>query len=581
MAILFAPPFYKATDIAGDPIPGAFLSFYATGTTTLQSIFSDVALQIPLTNPLQADGNGAFPAIWLDDSLPQYKYVLAAPDTNDPTVPGSVLRTGDPYNVPLDIDLITKDLYPQTATEQSLGITPTFYVYAPSPRIDVRRHLSAWDDGSDQTAGLQTAVNLAYAEKGRLILPNGFHVQCSGISLTMPTDGGHQGLAIEGPGYPGALFTKTGSPTSLFTFSGATPTGNPNDAPLILEGFAIDGVDKAAHGITLSGIGNWCIRDTRIYNCFAGINLSSALDGRIERVDSVTNNYGLQAQRNGSGSGCNRISVRDSRMSLNTTFGIFLASGSNWLISGVNIESNGTSANLNTGGLRITPAIDDEFGFAMVQLESCWFENNLGQPFLVDSTSGLTLALQNVQLLSGEGFREILISGASKVSIRDSFSPGGGGDVWNITCNELILDNTNVTTLTDASTTPSYRLVRTSTTFQPNGRASSYTGTLTGVSGTVTGTIQVNQQGQNITLSLLNTLTGTSTSTACTITGMPAAIRPSSQRIVPCALTDNSVDAVGFAEIGSDGTIILVKPGGFTASGTKGLQNVTFAPYSL
>jgi hypothetical protein len=84
MALLFAPPFYRATDSSNAPIAGAFIGFYATQTTTLQPIYADAGLTTALQNPVQADGDGSFPAIWLDDSLPAYKYVIYMPNDQDP-----------------------------------------------------------------------------------------------------------------------------------------------------------------------------------------------------------------------------------------------------------------------------------------------------------------------------------------------------------------------------------------------------------------------------------------------------------------------------------------------------------------
>lgn len=113
LSILFTSPKFRAVDITNTPIPGSFLSFYATGTSTLQPIYADDSLLTPLANPLQSDTNGLFPAIYLDTSLPQYKVVQQSPSVSDSTVPGSLSGIGsvDPYN-PAFISG-----YPQTAIE--------------------------------------------------------------------------------------------------------------------------------------------------------------------------------------------------------------------------------------------------------------------------------------------------------------------------------------------------------------------------------------------------------------------------------------------------------------------------------
>lgn len=162
MAILFSPPFFRATDITGAPVEGAFLGFYKTGTSTLQPIWSDVSLSIPLTNPLQSDGNGWFPAVWLDDALPSYKFVLSAPDVNTPSIPGAVLRTGDPYN--------TTIAQAQTAAETSAFINPVNLSFAPG---DVRRYGAVGDGAADDTTAVTNALLVGSQSGGpEVVLPS-------------------------------------------------------------------------------------------------------------------------------------------------------------------------------------------------------------------------------------------------------------------------------------------------------------------------------------------------------------------------------------------------------------------------
>lgn len=584
MAILFAP-YFRATDQSNAPIPGAFASFYATTTSTPQPIYADAALSIALSNPIQADANGVFPQIWLNDALPAYKIILFSPDQNNPLIPGAIVPgargTIDPYNANFNVAGLTALLNPITAAESGGGFTPLKLAYAASPKIDIRRYLTAWDDLSDQTVGLQTAVNLAYAQKGRLILPNGLNIKSGAISLTMPGNRSNQGLAIEGPGFNGAAITQTGTPTSLLAINGATPTGAPSEAPLVLEGFTLNGVGKTASGIFLNGVGMFRLRGIQLSGFGTGINLSSALVGVIDECQSGNNNYGLLTAKNGAGSACNRITVQNSQFNLNSTQGIYLASGSGWLLTGLQIESNGTAGNLTTGGLRILATIDDEFGLAIVAIQACHFEGNLGQPFQVDSTSGLNLAIRDTQLLSGEGFREIRIQGLAQLIIENSFSPGAGGDVWDITANQAILKNVKVTTLTDTGIVyPTYTNVITATSTMTNGRLTQANLTPTGGTGGSATSVNFYQQGQEITAELLTGLLVTSTSTAATLTGVPLSICPASgTRSINLAVTNAGVTSGMTGSLDSTGVLTLNWNGsssGFTASGSKGVPSQSF-----
>lgn len=74
MPTLFTSPRYSPVDGNGNTYPGGKLYFYATGTTTPKNTYSDAGLASPNTNPVIADGDGLFPAIYLASG--DYKAVL-------------------------------------------------------------------------------------------------------------------------------------------------------------------------------------------------------------------------------------------------------------------------------------------------------------------------------------------------------------------------------------------------------------------------------------------------------------------------------------------------------------------------
>ncbi len=105
--------------------------------------------------------------------------------------------------------------------------------------------------------------------------------------------------------------------------------------------------------------------------------------------------------------------------------------------------------------------------------------------------------------------------------------------------------------------------------------ASTFTGTLTGVSGTVTGTMYYRKQNNVVTLYTPASIIGTSTSTALTMTGLPAALQPAGNRFCFCALMDNDAQIGGQAYLTASGTITFstafAGTGTFTAANQKGL----------
>lgn len=106
----------------------------------------------------------------------------------------------------------------------------------------------------------------------------------------------------------------------------------------------------------------------------------------------------------------------------------------------------------------------------------------------------------------------------------------------------------------------------------------SYTATLTGCSGgSPTGAVTYVKKGYVVVLYIPN-ITGTSNSTAATLTGMPDIIKPLRQNVTIGRIMDNTSMALGVFIIDADGTITLgvnAEASGFTASGTKGSQLTT------
>jgi hypothetical protein len=114
-------------------------------------------------------------------------------------------------------------------------------------------------------------------------------------------------------------------------------------------------------------------------------------------------------------------------------------------------------------------------------------------------------------------------------------------------------------------------------------REGSYTGTLTGCATSPTIAVYFTRVGNQVTIDIPSTLSATSNTTACTITGGPATMRPTTAKKVLCRTVDNGVAGVGVCQIGTDGTLTLYKDAteaAFTASGAKGMQINSFS-YTL
>ena len=122
----------------------------------------------------------------------------------------------------------------------------------------------------------------------------------------------------------------------------------------------------------------------------------------------------------------------------------------------------------------------------------------------------------------------------------------------------------------------------------------SFTGTLTGMSSATTGTVSYKifansaGTGKSCVVYIAANITGTSNTTAMTMTGLPAAIRPTTAVFVPCLVFDNgATQPDGCADISASGSTITfytddpLSAGGFTGSGTKGLERGWSIEYAL
>lgn len=116
-----------------------------------------------------------------------------------------------------------------------------------------------------------------------------------------------------------------------------------------------------------------------------------------------------------------------------------------------------------------------------------------------------------------------------------------------------------------------------------SGESGSFTATLTGFSGTVTGTVNYQRTGDIVMLCAPSAISGTSNTTSLVLSGIPVALRPSSTAVgfVTCTINAGNSGRLSIASISSAGEItfeiyssITASPSssGFTNTGTKGLQ---------
>lgn len=79
-------PWQVVIGAAGQPVPGARLYAYRTGSTTYQATYADPGFAVAHSNPVVADAYGVLPVIYLDDRGPAYTLILT--DADGAAIPG-------------------------------------------------------------------------------------------------------------------------------------------------------------------------------------------------------------------------------------------------------------------------------------------------------------------------------------------------------------------------------------------------------------------------------------------------------------------------------------------------------------
>jgi hypothetical protein len=112
-----------------------------------------------------------------------------------------------------------------------------------------------------------------------------------------------------------------------------------------------------------------------------------------------------------------------------------------------------------------------------------------------------------------------------------------------------------------------------------NGANGTFTITLTGVTGSVTGTAYWVRGPVGVILEL-PALIGTSNSTAATLTGLPVEVRPARAQVTPARIRNAGAVSSGTLRVETDGTITLSPDqlfGLFSALLTKGIESATIS----
>lgn len=203
----------RILDSNGDPVSGAKLNFYLTGTTTRADTYTDSDLTTEHANPVIASSAGFVEPIYLDPTV-TYKCVITR--SNDVALPDG---TVDPVSAAFDSETIGIALNYRTAAEIAASVTPVNYAYEPG---NVLRYGTNTTPG---TTDMTTAINNAILSNDNVYIPAGTYLISSSIIW-------RDYVKIEGAGYLATTIKGSMASRSFFRSSygespaiGERPTG--------------------------------------------------------------------------------------------------------------------------------------------------------------------------------------------------------------------------------------------------------------------------------------------------------------------------------------------------------------------
>jgi hypothetical protein len=586
---IFVRPKAAPISSSGAPYAGAKYYFYATGTSTLQSVYTDSALTTPHANPVVADGTGTFAPIWLDPTK-TYRAKLT-------TAAGVLLEDVDPVD--------TK------ASSASLAFlqagTGAVARYAQDKMRDVVsvKDFGATGDGvTDDTAAIQAAIEaINTAGGGEVRFPAGTY------NITTPLKS-YGGVSLVGANQKNTIIQKTtstsGSGTSAAR-SGTVTDSFVNDAVLQIWHDANvyayyakisdltlkkSTYDASSVGIYAPRVSNSTFERILCVNVTKGVQCFDAWMNSFRRLTIQACQYGYSWENDGSGSGTGTsCSFDDCWVNFDKTvvepitgfsfFGLTysplngcgvdnatrtdLAPTTAYSFStcrGMTLNASGTEGGKGTA-LYVTNSSVVVIAFRTVAMTGS--ASSTSATVFADTSCKLTLIGCDFAAITTPGttFDWIIQNGAYVVEINPYASPSGGNAFVSYS------SSASKNQITAANITRT----------NANGSGSG-TATLTagGLTTSPTGSCGYQLTGNTVVLEI-PAVTGTSNSTAFNLSTLPVEIRPSAARAFPLRIQDNSgAYTYGLASIATTGVITLFPTAGggnWTAAGTKSTAATT------
>lgn len=541
-----------------------------TGTTTPANTYSDQAGAVPHTNPIVLDSAGRVPSskhIWLTAGT-EYRYRL---ETADGVL---IWELDDIYGISGPTDTISESLVTVQRSESN-AVQRTLNFYIQHSKLLVANYCDPTSDTASQVAtALANAITDAKAGGKALEFETATYT--TNAETAFLGSANLRGLRFWGNGC--TIYRNTGA-GPVVSLDSSADASRCDDIEFL--DFNLRGQASATYGLDTRGVHRSKIR-ARAYD-IATAGFRTRWSVLTDHDFTVSNNIhtfavnpatGLLVTQSSAGnySACNKYHV--------VMEGPITDLGVDYEYGGLGNIFTGSCENIPRGFRQRSTAAD-------AVLHYMDFEGNSVYDLLIE---GRGLEVMGGECSSaGSGSTIALASTASDVSFRGGYRREINIDsaATGITINDTALSD-NVALGINGTGSANWRGTgnvevdtnRAITAIIPDqfGDTGSYTATLTGCTTSPTTSIAYRRVGDMVFLDI-PALSATSNTTAATITGMPAAIRPSAARSDIGSVTDNSAVATGKIVIETSGVLTLHvnQSATFTNAGTKGVQACTIA----
>jgi hypothetical protein len=273
---LFSLPRQTILDEDGNPIVGALVYFYQTGSTTPQAVYADVSLETPLTNPLVSDASGRLPKFYLNPAASaNYRVNITTADGVQ------IYQEDDVSRFTASQDEIGAAFYPTSERESALGISPISYAYNIG---DVRRYGALGDDTADDTAAFDLAVMAVGADGGTVTAIAGARHYIGnprGIIVTRNVKIDLQGAVLRGMGNSSTSNTLINSGR----INDSALQVNTLSEPVVGAQVCNGTLYRAAYGMQLRYCIDSCnFENLQILECYNGIDANFCLYADFENI---------------------------------------------------------------------------------------------------------------------------------------------------------------------------------------------------------------------------------------------------------------------------------------------------------